>query len=131
MGAFFAACLLALLVSSGAGAYVATQKRRPAAEGFLFGLILGPVGVLVVACLPQGDRVPPRPGPTPAAARGAARASTSPRVGLDPSDLDRPGLAIFVVFVMLAVFLLARVFRSGGDSDNLGPRPETPAEVTP
>jgi hypothetical protein len=33
--------------------YVAYQKGRPLAEGFLLGVILGPIGPLVVALLPD------------------------------------------------------------------------------
>jgi hypothetical protein len=35
-----------------AGAYVSTEKNRAGHEGFLLGLFLGPVGVVVAACLP-------------------------------------------------------------------------------
>ena len=38
------------------GAYVAGHKRRPAIEGVALGLIFGPVGCLVLAMLPTGDR---------------------------------------------------------------------------
>ena len=43
-----------LLLCVCCGIYVATQKGRSETEGFIFGLLLGPVGVLVVACLPVG-----------------------------------------------------------------------------
>jgi hypothetical protein len=35
-----------------AGAYVALEKGRSATEGCWFGLLFGPIGVLIVACLP-------------------------------------------------------------------------------
>ena len=34
------------------GIYVAEQKNRSLCEGLIFGVLLGPVGMLVVACLP-------------------------------------------------------------------------------
>jgi hypothetical protein len=43
-----------LLLCACCGIYVATQKGRSETEGFIFGLLLGPVGVLVIACLPVG-----------------------------------------------------------------------------
>ena len=44
---------IGLAVCGGAGAYVAAQKKREQGEGLVFGLILGPIGVLIVACLPS------------------------------------------------------------------------------
>lgn len=35
------------------GVYVADQKNRPRLEGALFGLFMGPLGLIVVACLPN------------------------------------------------------------------------------
>ncbi len=31
---------------------IAVEKGRPQAEGFLYGLLAGPVGILIEACLP-------------------------------------------------------------------------------
>jgi hypothetical protein len=45
-----------LLVCGGFGAYVAHQKGRSGLEGFLFGLILGPIGVAAVGTLPTLER---------------------------------------------------------------------------
>jgi len=42
------------LVFAGFGAFVAVQKRREASEGFILGMLFGPLGVLVEALLPQG-----------------------------------------------------------------------------
>ena len=49
---FLAACLC-LAICGFAGGYVATQKRREVIEGILFGLFLGPFGVIAAACLPD------------------------------------------------------------------------------
>lgn len=35
--------------------YVAAKKRRPIFEGFVFGLFFGPLGMLTIAGLPEGD----------------------------------------------------------------------------
>jgi hypothetical protein len=43
-----------LVMSSLFGCYVARAKNRPTEEGFLFGLLLGPAGVIAEACLPVG-----------------------------------------------------------------------------
>jgi hypothetical protein len=48
-----------LLVCGGFGAYVAHQKGRSRLEGFLFGLILGPIGVVAVGTLPTLERTAP------------------------------------------------------------------------
>jgi hypothetical protein len=34
------------------GAYISTQKCRPPQEGVLFGLFLGPLGLIIAACMP-------------------------------------------------------------------------------
>ena len=46
------ACLY-LAICGYAGGYVATQKRREVIEGILFGLFLGPFGVIAAACMPD------------------------------------------------------------------------------
>ncbi len=43
------------LICGAFGGYIAGAKRRPAAEGFAFGVLLGPVGLLLLALLPTGD----------------------------------------------------------------------------
>jgi hypothetical protein len=40
------------------GAWIATQKSRDALEGFLLGLLFGPVGVLIELFLPMNARLP-------------------------------------------------------------------------
>jgi hypothetical protein len=37
------------------GVYVAAQKNRAMLEGFALGMVGGPIGALIVACLPQGE----------------------------------------------------------------------------
>jgi hypothetical protein len=39
-----------------AGGYVAGQKKRHVVEGLIFGVFFGPLGVLIVACLPEGTK---------------------------------------------------------------------------
>ncbi len=50
--------LIFLVVSAavfgGFGAWIAAQKRRGIFEGFVLGLLFGPLGVLVEAMLPMG-----------------------------------------------------------------------------
>jgi hypothetical protein len=43
-------------VFGGLGTFIAAQKRRGAAEGFVLGFLFGPLGVLVELFLPQGER---------------------------------------------------------------------------
>jgi hypothetical protein len=45
-----------LLVCGGFGAYVADQKGRSGLEGFLFGLILGPIGIVAIGTMPTLER---------------------------------------------------------------------------
>lgn len=52
--------LVAMLAGAIAGVYVARQKNRSVWEGVVFGLCFGPLGVLIVACLPEGQRREPR-----------------------------------------------------------------------
>jgi len=47
-----------VLICGGFGAYVANEKGRSGLEGFLFGFLLGPIGVVAAACLPDQDRGP-------------------------------------------------------------------------
>jgi len=44
-----------VLICPIAGGYCARQKNRSSIEGLLFGLFLGPFGVIAVACLPTID----------------------------------------------------------------------------
>jgi hypothetical protein len=41
------------LISAGGTVLLAREKRRPLREGILYGLLLGPLGVLVEICLPK------------------------------------------------------------------------------
>jgi hypothetical protein len=51
-------------VCAGLGYYVAGVKGRGRAEGVLFGALLGPLGILVVALLPEGPGdAPPKRQP--------------------------------------------------------------------
>ena len=66
-----------------AGAYVARAKHRSTAEGITFAILLGPLGLIVVACLPTGSAVsgpdPEDPdGRAPRAGRGAAEPGPCP-----------------------------------------------------
>ena len=43
------------LICGGIGCYVSQQKHRDPTEGFMFGLLLGPLGLVIAACLPTGQ----------------------------------------------------------------------------
>jgi hypothetical protein len=59
--------MIYLIVCAVAGKYVAVQKGRPEGEGILFGILFGPLGLILVACLPDGPaRVQAAAGPAPA-----------------------------------------------------------------
>jgi uncharacterized membrane protein YeaQ/YmgE (transglycosylase-associated protein family) len=74
-----------------AAQYVAWQKGRPMAEGFVLGIVLGPIGALVVALLPDevlAEARQDRPSPPPPHPNGPVRAvapSDSVEVTVDPS----------------------------------------------
>ena len=44
------------IVFGGFGLYVAIEKGRSELEGMVFGILLGPIGLLIVACLPVDRR---------------------------------------------------------------------------
>lgn len=44
------------IVCGSIGVYVATQKGRGEGEGFLFGFFLGPLGLILLALLPNKER---------------------------------------------------------------------------
>lgn len=46
---------VALVISGVIGGWVAQQKRRDFGEGFLAGILLGPIGWLIEAMLPTGE----------------------------------------------------------------------------
>ena len=96
------------------GQYVADQKGRSALEGFLFGFLLGPLGLIIVACLPTmtaeerkrradhadarraelirtGASVPPPNPTTVGAARAAEQRPPVPTRSLrEPDRKERP-----------------------------------------
>jgi hypothetical protein len=46
------ACPLYLLLCGALGAYASTEHGRAATEGFWFGVLMGPLGVVAAACMP-------------------------------------------------------------------------------
>jgi hypothetical protein len=67
-GTILAAGLIVAVVFGGLGAWVATQKDRGQGEGFILGLLFGPLGVLIEALLPAGAS-----GRTPASSPPSSR----------------------------------------------------------
>jgi hypothetical protein len=67
--------VLVVLTFGGFGSYVASEKNRHWAEGFIFGAVMGPLGVIAAACLPTREprfsAMPDRPmlADTPAGER--------------------------------------------------------------
>ena len=53
LGAFLLGTVIYLFICGGIGVYVANQKGRGDGEGFWFGILFGPIGILIVACLPD------------------------------------------------------------------------------
>jgi hypothetical protein len=51
----FVAGIFAVLTFGGFGSYVASEKNRHWGEGFIFGAVMGPLGVIAVACLPTRE----------------------------------------------------------------------------
>ena len=49
---------VAIFICGLLGSHVAATKDRPAGEGAVFGSLLGPLGVLIVALLPDGEAAP-------------------------------------------------------------------------
>lgn len=80
--------------------YVAVQRRRPVFEGFVLGLVFGPLGVLVAALLPMPP-APARPHPRPHAAGPGPRAQGSGSSAL--------GVAIILAMLGGAGLLVAAV----------------------
>jgi hypothetical protein len=46
-------CPLYLLLCGALGAYASTEHGRAATEGFWFGVLMGPLGVVAAACMPH------------------------------------------------------------------------------
>jgi hypothetical protein len=40
------------------GRYISVQKKRSLLEGYLFGFFLGPIGLIIIALLPTGNKEP-------------------------------------------------------------------------
>jgi hypothetical protein len=60
--AFLFCVALGLLTMAAIGCWIAVQKGRPAFEGWLLAFLLGPLGLLIEALLPNGwDRGGDRP----------------------------------------------------------------------
>ncbi len=53
-----------LLICGISGLVVATEKNRSEGEGFVYGLLFGPIGVLIEACLATRPSRPVDPGPS-------------------------------------------------------------------
>src|SRR5688572_3265146 len=59
--ALWAIVVVGWLAMGAVGSYVARQKGRASGEGFLFGVLLGPLGVIVEGVLPTVGPPPARP----------------------------------------------------------------------
>jgi hypothetical protein len=61
--------VLDLVVTGAVGAYVSDEKGRNGMEGFFFGVLFGPLGVIAAACMPtipgklKAADLPPKPSP--------------------------------------------------------------------
>jgi hypothetical protein len=75
-------CVVLAWIFAAFGAYVAKEKGRSPNEGIVFGLLLGPFGVIAVACLPTRE-----PGERPASA------TLEDRMGRTMSKLLRDDVA--------------------------------------
>ena len=73
-----------VIVWGGFGVYVATQKGRSAGEGIVFGIVLGPIGLLIVACLPVQDKSDPSSWVAPKPVK-----TEEPDPEDEPLDLER------------------------------------------
>jgi hypothetical protein len=51
-------------LQGGIGCFICQAKNRPGYEGFLLGALLGPIGLIIVLCLPK--LAPPPVGAPPA-----------------------------------------------------------------
>ncbi len=81
------------------GYYVARAKGRPGSEGVLFGLLLGPLGLLLVVLLPAGAGASPRSSIPPHERRGYV----PPR---EPRRTNPASVAMVVVGAVVACGLL-------------------------
>lgn len=76
--------LMAGLVFGMMGSYVADTKGRPSGEGFIFGFMLGPIGILIVVLLPSVAK------PTSRAVATHPEATPEPVAPEDPVQRPRP-----------------------------------------
>lgn len=82
MDGLFVVVAIGWLTMAALGAWVADQKFRSMAEGFVLGLLFGPLGVIVEALLPRPQPPgPPRPRVTPAGEPREERRREEPRRG--------------------------------------------------
>jgi hypothetical protein len=70
LGPIVITALVVEIVMGSFGAWVAIQKRREPSEGFVLGLLFGPLGVLVEAMLPVGERQTVQPSPAVTSSSG-------------------------------------------------------------
>jgi hypothetical protein len=80
-----------LTVCGALGAYVAAQKGREPVEGLVFGVLLGPLGVLVAGLMPTRDAQSPPHAPQPDEEVRDALPTAGMRIPEKPSegvDLD-------------------------------------------
>ncbi len=78
-------CVLCWLCMGVFAVWIAAQKGRPAAEGFLVGFLFGPLGVLVEALLPTVE--------TP---RTLSRSSTPSKAIYEDATLTTPSMDEYV-----------------------------------
>lgn len=78
--------LIYLPVCGSCGAYVAHLKRRSIEEGFWLGVLLGPFGVVTVACLSDGPAADQLDEPELSRAPDVGPSKSRPR-----PDPPRPG----------------------------------------
>jgi hypothetical protein len=71
---------LYFVICGGFGQYIAGEKRRGAAEGMLFGVLLGPFGLLVLALLPDGQAIEAPPA--------EVKATLKPERKIRPMDME-------------------------------------------
>jgi hypothetical protein len=85
-------------------AYVAGHKGRDPLEGVLFGLLMGPLGLLIVALMPARR-------PAPSANRGLRimtappKASDAPAAGINVALLVMAGLVVCVAALVVRAVL--------------------------
>ncbi len=76
--------LLSALVCAGFGSTITSGKNRGPILGLMLGLVLGPIGVLVAALLPNG----PQPAPSGMVAIRCARCNTVQNVSASAAKCE-------------------------------------------